>query len=202
MSTERVSRVVIAFGATVALLVFVPTSVAHADVVNPAGACVGSGTWQQAGISETSTSHSSDDVIEVPQADTVKWSGNQAGYQLGAEGPERPISGEVQLDLPVGTVTIDDWGNNSVRYANEGEHKYDLPSVLVGIKMRLHGEHRENGKVTCSGAVYVQVKGSAMENPLTWGALAGLVVSGGALLFAGKPVFKKVAPAFEDINPG
>lgn len=198
---RRLGRFLALGGAVVGALLIGPIHPAAADVVTPPGACVGSGTWVKAGFSETSTNHQTGDVIKVPQADTVKWAGNQKGFALGAVGPRRAIDGAVELDLPIGTATIDSWGKTSVRYANEGEHKYDLPSVLIGIKMRLHGFHKENGKLTCSGSVYVKVEGSAFKNPLAWGAVGGLVISGGVLLYAGRPVFKKIY-AFEDINPG
>jgi hypothetical protein len=176
-------------------------SPASADVVSPPGACAGSGHWVKANLDETSAEHKPDDVIKVPRSDTVQWAGNIKGNQLGAVGPDRPISGSVQLDLPIGSVTVDSWGGSSDRYANKGEHSYDLPSVLSGIKIKLHGEHKDNGVVTCSGSVYVQVEGSAFSNPLTWGGLGGLVISGGALVFAGRPSFRK-RWAFEDTNPG
>jgi len=171
---------------------------AHADVITPAGACVGSGHWVKSGQTERSTAHQPSDVITVPRTDTVQWAGNIKGFALGAVGPRRPISGEVQLDLPIGSVTIDSWGRTSVRYANQGEHHYDLPAILSGIKMKLHGQHRESGRVVCSGSVFVKVKGS---NPLVFGALGLLVISGGMLFFAGRPVFRKLW-AFEDVNPG
>ena len=186
----------LSFGAALA----VPAA-AGADVIVPAGECVGSGQWRAAGLSETSAAHAPTDVVEVPRADTGRWSGNIKGYALGSAGARRTIAGEVQLDLPVGTATIDSWGGSSVRYANAGEHAYDLPSVLVGVKMRLHGEHRENGAVRCSGSVYVKVKGSVWSNPLSYGSLGALTISGGVLLFAGRPVFRKKR-AFEDVNPG
>ena len=176
-------------------------STAGADVVAPAGACVGTGVWATAGISESSTAHQPNDVIKVPRSDTVKWAGNEKGYALGSTGPKRKIDGAVQLDLPIGTADIDTWGKSSVRYANEGEHSYDLPKVLVGVKMKLSGFHKENGKVVCSGSVYVKVAGKPLDNPLAWVAIGGLVISGGLLLFAGKPVFKKIY-AYEDSNPG
>lgn len=174
---------------------------AGADVVSPAGACVGSGKWQRAGLSETSTAHQPSDVIDVPQADTVEWAGNIKGFAVGTLGPRRNTSGSVQLDLPFTSVTIDKWGGSSVRYANAGTHKYDLPSVLVGIKMKLHGQDIENGSVLCAGSVFVRVKGKAFSNPLLWVALGLMVVSGGVLLVAGRPVFSKIW-AFEDVNPG
>lgn len=180
---------------------FVAPGGAHADVITPAGECVGSARWQAAGLVESSTAHVPSDVVAVPQADTVHWSGNVKGYQLGAAGPRRTIAGEVQLDLPIGAATIDSWGGSSVRYANEGEHAYHLPSVLVGVKMRLHGQHSENGVLRCSGSVYLKVSGSVWSNPLAFGSLGVLALSAGMLVFAGRPVFRKQR-AFEDVNPG
>lgn len=179
----------------------VPARPAGADVVTPPGECVASGHWQKAGLDEASGDHDPNDVIEVPRADTVAWQGNIKGYALGADGPSRAIAGAVKLDLPIGDATIDSWGGTSVRYANEGEHKYNFPSVLTGIKMKLHGEHRENGSVLCSGSVYVKIAGSVWSNPLAYAALGLLVISAGMLFFAGKPVFKKIW-AYEDVNPG
>lgn len=175
-----------------------PTS-AKADVVSPAGACVGSGTWVNSGLNETSTSHQPKDVIVVPRADTVRWAGNEKGFALGALGPRRDIDGAVQLKLPIGLATIDTWGGSSQRYANQGEHTYDLPKALAGVKLKLKGFHKENGKLVCSGSVYVKIKGTSPLKPI---AVAGLVLSGAVLLLAGKPVFRKTAPAFEDINRG
>ena len=192
---------VAAAGSTL-LLVGLLAAPASADVVKPAGACVGSGTWEKGGFAERSTDHSSGDTIKVPRKDTVKWAGNEKGFALGSTGPRRDIDGKVRLKLPVGTVTIDSWSGSSVRYANEGEHDYDLPSVLTGIKMKLSGFHKDAGKVTCAGSVYVQIKGSAASNPLLWVSLGGLVLTGFGLFFAGRPTFRKVRPAFEDVNPG
>jgi len=183
---------------TTVLAVLLSAPAAGADVVTPPGACVGSGAWQRSGQQETSTDHDPSDVIEVPRSDTVRWAGNVKGFALGAEGPRRDISGEVQLDLPIGSVTIDDWGGSSVRYANEGEHEYDLPNVLAGIKMKLHGEHRENGKVVCAGSVFVKIDGTS---PLLIVAVGLGVVALLLLFVAGRPVFKKLW-AYEDVNPG
>lgn len=193
------SRLAILFSVGTLAVVGAAAAPAGADIVSPAAACVGSGMWQGGGISETSTAHTPADVIVVPRTDTVAWAGNQKGYALGAEGPRRDISGAVQLQLPLGTATIDTWSGSSIRYANEGQHTYDLPSVLAGIKMKLRGFHAENGAQVCGGSVYVKIAGSGPLKPI---GLAGLVLSGGLLLFAGKPVFRKSKAAFEDVNEG
>jgi hypothetical protein len=188
-------------GVAVMAAFLIPAAPVHADVVTPPGQCVASGVWQKAGLDETSEEHQTSDVIEIPASDTVAWKGNEKGYAVGDTGPARAIGGEVKLDLPIGDATIDSWSGNSVRYANEGEHSYDLPSVLIGIEMRLHGEHRENNVVVCSGEVNVKIIGSVWSNPLSYGAIGLLVISAGMLFFAGKPVVTKIW-AYEDVNPG
>jgi hypothetical protein len=177
-------------------------SPAGAQVID--GPCFGEGHWVDSGQDEDTEEHSQKDVIEVPRADTVQWFGSENDAPLGSEGPEREIEGEVQLDLPIGTVTIDSWGpNDSIRYANEGEHEYDLPSVLVGVEMPLHGEHRENGEVVCSGEVTVVVAGSATDNPLLFAGVGAIAVALVLLYLAGRgPTFTQVRPTFEDVNPG
>ena len=186
------AAVVIAAGMGIA-----PAS-AGADVTTPPGECVATGHWLNSGQTESSTAHNPSDVIKIPAKDTVQWAGNIKGYALGSQGPRRQISGSVELDLPIGSATIDSWGKSSVRYANTGRHKYDLPSLLKGIKMKLHGHHSENGKLVCSGSVYMEISGTS---PLVWGGVGLLVISGGMLFFAGRPVFRKLW-AFEDVNPG
>jgi hypothetical protein len=178
------------------------SSPAGADATTPPGVCVGSGKWQNAGFTETSTAHNQGDTITVPRKDTVEWSGSEKGFALGSTGPRRDIAGEVKLALPIGDVTVDSWGGSSVRYANTGTHSYDIPAVFKGITMKLSGEHRENGTVTCSGFVYVKIKGSGLASPVGLASVGLLAVSGVGLAFAGMARFTKVAPAFEDINPG
>ena len=183
--------------------VLVPAGYAAADVVSPPGSCVGSGTWTKGGFTEDSTKHVPSDVIVIPRADTVQWAGNEKGFALGAVGPRRDISGKVQVVLPlIGQATVDKWGGSSVRYANTGRHTYNLPKAVVGIKVKLKGFHKDGGTTTCSGSVFLKVAGKSTSNPLLLGAIGGLVISGGVLLFAGKKVVRKVAPAFEDVNPG
>jgi hypothetical protein len=177
--------VLVAAGAGVALVG--AAGAAGADAVTE-GDCFGDGTWLDAGFTERSEDHDPSDVIEVPRADTVEWVGGIGGASPGEQGPEREIEGEVVLVLPTkSTIAVDDWGpNDSTTYGNSGTHDYDLPSVLIGVKMRLEGEHRENGEVVCAGSVYVQVEGSPFKNPLTFVGLAGMLLSGGVLVLAGK----------------
>jgi hypothetical protein len=181
----------------VAGIVMCTASPAGAELM-PRKTCFGKGHWVTENKDRNSTQYNPSDVVEVPQKDTVEWAGNEDQRKLGYSGARRPISGEVQLDiLGLSTVDIDTWGGSSIRYANQGTHKYDMPSFLVGVKMKLKGEHREAGVKKCGGSVYVKIKGDT--NPLKIGSIAGLVLSSLGLIAAG---FNKVKPAFEDINRG
>ena len=164
------------------LLVF--SSPAGADIVTPPGACVGTGTWLESGLNESSTAHVPSDTVKIPAKDTVRYAGNIAGAP--AVGPERPISGFVKVGLPIGSLTIDSWGGKSTKYANSGEKKYNIPSVFKGIKLKLSGEHRDNGNLTCSGEVNVEIEGSGMSSPLGIASIALFILSGGALVLAGR----------------
>ena len=167
-----------AVGAMLGAVAVVWVPAAAADVVTPPGACVGSATWKAGGFSAVTTDHAPGDVIKIPQKDDVKWAGNEKGFALGAEGPRRDIDGSVQLELPGNqAVTIDSWGGSSVRYANTDTHSYDLPDVLIGVKMKVSGS-------------------------MALAGIGGAVVFGVMLVLAGRPKFKKVGPAYEDVNPG
>lgn len=195
----RGMRAAVGVGCGAAWLV-IATVPAGADVVDPEGSCSAVGQWQEEGVTRASTEFNSDDVIEIPQQDTVLWGGAVGDAQLGDEVERREISGEVEVDIAgIGSATIDDWGGSSVRAANEGEHEYDIPDILLNVKMRLHGEHREGGVKVCSGSVYLQAKAGRFENPLAIAALIGMLATGGGLASAGV-VRKKWA--YEDINPG
>jgi hypothetical protein len=101
------------------------------------------------------------------------------------------------VDLPIGSVTVDSWGGESVKYANEGLRPYNLPAILGGVKMRLHGEHRDDDLVACSGAVNIQVAGSPLKNPLTYVTLGLLLMSGAGLVGAGRQAAPAAPSGFE-----
>lgn len=185
-------------GALALGLVLVAAGPAGADVIVPAAGCYVSGQWQTEGTPRTSPEFLPDDEITIPRADTVKWSGNEKGFRISDTGPRRVISGEVVVDLPIGAITVDSWGGESVKYANEGLRPYDLPGILGGVRMRLHGEHRDDGLVACAGSINVRVAGSPLANPMTYVALGLLLMSGAGLVGAGRQAPAPSAGGFDD----
>lgn len=188
IQSRRSQWAVLAAGALALCAILGTARPAAADVVNPAGACAATGDWFLGGVVAGSTGHAPGDVLTVPRSDVVRWTGQTAGYTLDSnEGPRREISGKVELKLPVSKITIDDWAGTSVRYANQGEHNYELPAYTSGLKVKLSGEHYDGGTLTCSGSIYVRIGGGALKNPVTYGAFIGLGLSGFVLFLVSRP---------------
>ena len=185
MTIRRGLLIVLVLGAALGF----GTAPAGADVVTPAGACAGAGAWTKAKFTERMKTHSPDDVITIPRTDVVKWRGNLKGETPKSEVPRRDIDGEIVVVLPVGQqIVVNKWDGTSVKGANRGRRPYNLPILFSGVKMKLEGHHAEDGKTVCSGSIWVQVDGGAASNPLTWAAVAGILLSGAALFWAGRAV--------------
>jgi hypothetical protein len=164
-----------------------PAAPSGADVVTPARACRGAGYWAQARFGERTVDLETDDVVDIPLDDVVRWTGRVGEAKPGDTTERRSVSGRIELELPLGqSRLVNDWGGTSVKEATEGRHKYDLPFFFKGVKMKLSGHHDEDGRRVCSGSVYVQVEGSALSNPLTWAGIVGVVLSLLALVWAGR----------------
>jgi hypothetical protein len=174
---------------------------AGADIMTPEGVCQGSGHFAGADFTVRSKDHDPSDVIDIPEKDRVRWRGAVKGGQLKDKKDRRDIDGEVVVVLPAGqTIRIESWDKSTEKVANRGFRKYSFPFFFKGVKMKVEGHHDEAGKRVCSGSIYVKVKGSGLSNPLAWAAIAGLVISGGLLVFAGRPVGGKADPDYEDVN--
>jgi hypothetical protein len=178
-------RVLVGAGLAVALVVSAG-QLAGADVIDPSGACSAEGTWRDEGVTRNAKDYVPSDVVVIPQEDVVAWKGG-IGDGSTASGPEREISGEIAVDVAgIADLPIDDWDGPSERYANDGEYDYEVPDLLVNVKMKLHGEHREEGSRVCGGSVYVQVEGGMFANPLAILFLALMVLCGAGMLSAGR----------------
>jgi hypothetical protein len=183
MRVRNLVGLVLLAGAVVGLT---PTP-AGADVVDPPGSCPVLGRWAEGDLRERGRDHDTDDVIDIPINDVVRWQGRVGAAAFADTTDRRPISGRVEIELPLGqSRLVDDWGGTSVKEANRGRYKYDLPFFFKGVKMKLSGHHDEDGRRVCSGSVYVQVEGSALSNPLTWAGIVGVVLSLLALVWAGR----------------
>ena len=161
---------------------------AGAEVVDPAGACVGSAAWTTGAFTETTAELTPGEVVEIPRADRVAWSGTVVGP---AAGPPRPVAGRVQLRLPApfGTVDIADWGGEASDVERSGAYSYDLPKLVPsGVRLDLVASHDEGGQRHCTAAVGLVIPGGPFDTPLTWVALAGLLVSSGLLALVGRSV--------------
>jgi hypothetical protein len=158
---------------------------AGADVIDPDGACQASGTWQAEGVTRASGDYEPSDVVPIPQEDTVAWQGGVGAAAPGETGPERDISGQVEVVVSGVPIPIDDWDGPSELYGNSGEYEYEVPDFLVNVEMKLQGAHNESGSEVCSGSVYVVVEGDTFENPLTILAIVGLGLSLVGLFHAG-----------------
>ena len=159
---------------------------AGADVIDPSGACQASGTWENEGVRRASGDFVPDDVVIIPQEDVVAWEGGVGGATPGETGPERDISGVVEVDVAgVATIPIDDWDGPSELYGNSGTYDYEVPDILVNVKLKLQGEHSEAGSKVCSGSVYLQVEGGMLSNPLAILFLVLMLLTAAGLFVAG-----------------
>jgi len=166
------------------------TSNAGADVVTPTGACVGTATFPASGGMPLTT-YSSQALtpgvtVPIPRSDVVAWSGKDVAGAAHSTG-RRAIAGSISLSAPFGiSIALWSWGGTSIKYANGGTTSYTIPSIAAHFKLTVSGYHDDAGTQTCSGKVNVQVAGGAFSNPLAPASLAGIVVFGAALVFAGR----------------
>lgn len=176
------------------------------------GPCQGQATFLANGRTYVTSQLSPTKVITIPQASHVDWEGGELGHTPASpNGPTRIMHGEVQLVLPVGTVHVYRWNNGyhlgygvlspSHHYANQGTEHYRLPSVLDNVKLRLTGFQIDNGVETCHGMATIEVKAPTFANPVAIGSIAGLVIFGGVLFFAGRPVYRRFRAEFWSQDP-
>ncbi len=155
-----------------------------ADIPGSSG-CEGSGGWLEDGLVVQATTTGG--VYTIPYSDTVFWQGSVAA-------PPGVYSGSVSVDLPppFGEVLIDDWSGDSEVTGNDGEHEYDLPSLVpAGVEFEVFGQHEDqNG--TCSATITFELDGEPLDSSITFVAIGGTLfffVGAGAAL---RPAFRRV----------
>jgi len=170
----------------VALLLLAVPGPVPGDIVAPAAACVGTATWASSGVPRSSAALSSGDVIEIPRADTVAWTGKVVGP---APGAPRPVAGRVALRLPppLGSIGIASWTGSASVVEKSGSYRYDLPSLVPsGVRLDLLVSHEEGGRRYCTASVGLIIPGGPFDSPLIWAALALALASLGGLLLLGR----------------
>jgi len=175
-----------AIGTLMAAAVVAWSAPAAADIVSPAGACVGSATWKAGGFAHTSAELTPDRVIEIPRADEVSWSGSVVGP---VDGSSREVAGRVALALPppFGSINLADWTGPASDVQRSGTYTYDLPSIVPsGVTLELLASHDESGQRHCTASVGVIIPGGPFDSPLTWVALTGLLLFGALLVLFGR----------------
>jgi hypothetical protein len=134
------------------------------------GGCAASGTQVQTGKRYDAVTT---DFAKIPRTGDVEWKGS-----VPVPATQRAAIGEVQVKFPwpVGDVEIGNWGKDGKKTgsnANSGTYHYELPKLIAGIKVLVHGRDKEPSGVLCVGSVVVQVEGTS---PLAWVSLALTVV--------------------------
>jgi hypothetical protein len=161
----------------VAVLPILAATPAHAALTGPCDAN-GSVTGQPTPYEAKTT-----DRVTIPRKGDVHWQGKVDSPSTG----KRQIDGFVELALPVpfGSAKLGTWGKQSDTYANSGDYKYDLPSVLEGFDIYLSGQHHESG-VNCAGHVTIRIAGGGIGNPAAIASLVFTVVSTTLLVVSGR----------------
>jgi hypothetical protein len=134
----------------------------------------------------------SSEVIEVPDAGSVVWSGVIGD---GVDTEPRRTSGSVVVVLPPvldtlagGLATAYSWGGDDVTSAQgSGVETYEVPALVpAGAEILVSGTHTD-ALGACTGTVRLRLAGNPLTEPVT---IAMLVLTVGAavpLVLAGRP---------------
>ncbi len=155
---------------------------ANAEVFQ--GDCTGSATFTDG--TKVTESHAIEDVVTVPEKDTVQWIGNT---HLDPPNDEVPFFGNVSVALPRFNWIVADWDGDTEEVKDEGSYTYEVPGFIPrGVQFEVTGEHTQQGQ-TCVVAVTMQVDGDRGPGAII--AATGTAVF--ALATFGAGVKKKVA---------
>ncbi|MEN8040951.1 MAG: hypothetical protein ABFR95_05555 [Actinomycetota bacterium] len=170
-------------GTMVAFLVIGLGTPAHGEVIDPG--CTGSVTFT--GGPTVTESQSLDDVVIVPEADTVQYTGS-----INIDPPSEPveINGGIDVRLPFGGWTVVSWPGTTELTEASGTYAYTVPGFVPrgtgGLEVT--ATHTQQGE-TCKVAVTMALEGD--PGPAALIGATGTIVMGFATLGAG--IRKKVA---------
>jgi len=152
-------------------------SPASAEVTS--GGCTGTATFSDNTVASVSTPL--DEVIVVPETDTVIYQGN---INLPAPGDPVPFSGNIVVQLPRVPWTVVNWSGMTEEVSDAGTYFYQVPSYVPrGIQFQVSGTHTQQGQ-TCGARVTMKLDGDPGAAALI--AATGTLVFGAATLGAGR----------------
>lgn len=139
------------------------------------GDCEGTGKWET-GLDVTASRVQPGDVIEMPLADKVTYTG---AVLIPEPSQPRDVSGwiKVKVPWPINEVTVGSWPDTGTSIGKTGTYTYDFPAILAGFEVTVSGKHWEgnrdfSGPPTCSGSVTFKLAGTNPAGFIT----AGLTV--------------------------
>ncbi len=130
---------------------------------------------------KTYEADANDSTIKVPQEGTVAWQGS-------VQTITHDHAGEITVSVGPFDFTVDSWGpskNDSNEPSKSGTR--DMPSAIKNLppgSYEISGHHKGN-EGGCSGHATIEVQGSILGNAAGAVSVAGTVVTGLALGFAG-----------------
>jgi len=150
------------------------------------GSCTGQATFPSKPTdSQLTAERPRDEVFDVPEADSVQYSGNLGP---GAEPSEEPLSfeGGLVLSLPRFSFQVKGWEGDTKDVEAGGVYTYEVPDFVprgTGA-LELTGWHSQEGYPDCEGVVTLSFQGERGIAPLIAGGVTAL--AGAGLLAAGR----------------
>jgi hypothetical protein len=132
-----------------------------------------------------------DEPVEIGSEDAIEWRVTVPGSVTSPQ----PMRGRIEIDLPwpLGTQTVETWSGTTTVNEARGLYTYELTKAFPrGVPFTVVGHHAQPG-VSCRGQVALQVAGGPFDSWWIWVGLGGMVVSGIALLLAGRARWVQVA---------
>lgn len=173
---RRRTATVLLLGMMIVLVLGVVAVPGAAEVTK--GDCTGQATFPSKPTDkELTAERSKSDVFDVPEADSVQYSGKVApGAEPSDE--EVPFEGGLSLALPRFNLPVASWGGDSKDVEYAGTYIYEVPEFVPRGTgpLELTGWHKHEGYAECEAVVTLSFQGDR--------GFAALI-AGGVTLLAG-----------------
>jgi hypothetical protein len=180
---RRVATVLL-LGMLTTLFVGILALPAFAEITK--GSCTGQATFPSKPTDKQLTAERpKDDVFDVPDTDSVQYSGNLGP---GAEPSEEPVAfeGGLTLALPRYNLTVAGWEGDTEDVMYGGVYTYEIPDFVPRGTggLELTGWHNQTGYPDCEGVVTISLQGDRGVAPLIAGGVT--LLAGAGTLAAGR----------------